>query len=272
MQGICAVLSEANYEGLITNRQNFSGKKSDLVYEIIKRAILYRRFESEAQLREQELARQFGCSQGTVREALMRLADDGLVERSGYRGTRVTQISLREAVEMVKVRLSIELAAAREIQRNGLDEEDREALEELTLQMDESHRDGDYLQTSELDRAFHDRIVRAAGMALLSPVLQRCSLHIHRYTMGGQEVPRESFQSPGLGNEHRVLLDELASGDLSRAEEAILGHMAHVLGRWAPSLFEAIGGGDAFTSESASWPRRGDAGSRQGGSLGGVRQ
>ncbi len=254
------MLSDAGYEDLIANRQRFAGKKSDLVYEIIKRAILYGRFEPEALMREQELARQFSCSQGTIREALMRLADDGLVERSGYRGTRITRLRLHEAVEMVRVRLSIERAAAREIQRTGF-EQDRAALEEMTLQMDESQNEGDCIQTSEIDRAFHDRIVRAAGMELLSPILQRCSLHIHRYTMGGQEVPREYYQTQGIGNDHRLLLDELASGDQQRADEAVLGHMAHVLGRWAPSLFDAIGG-EAFKAERAGLALTREAGSR----------
>lgn len=229
-----------NFEELIADRQTFGGKKSDIVYEVIKRMILYRGFQPEVQLREQELAGQFRCSQGTIREALMRLADDGLVERSGYRGTRVTGLSELEAVEMIKVRLSIERAAAREIQRNGLGRH-RAALEEITRKMDESQRKGDYLMASELDRCFHDGVVRAAGMELLSPILQRCSLHIHRFTIGGVEVPREYFQTPGSGNEHRALLEELASGNPQRAEAAVVEHLGHVLERWAPSLFEAVG-------------------------------
>ena len=263
------MVSDAKYEALIASRQNLGGKKSDHVYEIIKRAILYRHFEPEVQLREQELARQFSCSQGTVREALMRLADDGLVERSGYRGTRVTRLRLRESVEMVKVRLSIEQAAVRELQRTGLAEA-RAVLEALTLQMDEATRQGDFLHASELDRAFHDRVMRAAGMELLSPILQRCSLHIHRYTMGGMEVPRDSFQSPGIGSEHRVLLDELDSGDAGRAEQAILGHMAQVLRRWAPSLFEAIGP-EAFRGGGGAWAPAGKVRASAGEPLDGAR-
>ncbi|WP_102225340.1 GntR family transcriptional regulator [Acidimangrovimonas sediminis] len=229
-----------NFEEVIADRKSFGGKKSDIVYEVIKRMILYRGFTPETQLREQELAGQFRCSQGTIREALMRLADDGLVERSGYRGTRVTGLSQLEAVQMVRVRLSIERAAAREIQRTGLAEH-RAMLEEITEKMDASQHAGDYLMTSELDRSFHDRIVRAAGMELLSPILQRCSLHIHRYTIGGVEVPRDNFQKPGSGEEHRLLLEDLSSRDGLRAEKAVVAHLRHVLVRWAPSLLEAVG-------------------------------
>lgn len=236
--------SGARIEEWIAERQSFGGKKSDIVYEVVKRMILHRRFEPRMQLREQELAGQFRCSQGTIREALMRLADDGLVERSGYRGTRVTGLSLPEAVEMVKIRLSIERAAARALQICGLDAH-RAALEAITVKMAELQRTGDYLMASELDRSFHDGVVRAAGLELLSPILQRCSLHIHRFTIGGTEVPREYSQTEQIGNEHRLLLEELATGNPRQAEAAVVGHLAHVLRRWAPSLYEAVGE-DAF--------------------------
>lgn len=217
------------------------GKKSDVAYAIIKRAIILRNFGPGTLLREQELAREFQCSQGTVREALMRLDEDGLVERSGYRGTQVTDISHAEAAEMVRVRLSIEQSVARAIARNGLAEADREAVEQIIAAMGETQQSEDHLQASELDRAFHARLARASGMSLLSPILERCSLHIHRFTLGGLEVPREFFQESGVAAEHQLLLDEVASGDEARAMRAIARHLWHVLDRWAPSLLEAVG-------------------------------
>jgi DNA-binding GntR family transcriptional regulator len=217
------------------------GKKSDVAYGIIKRAIIFRTFEPGTLLREQELAREFQCSQGTVREALMRLDEDGLVQRSGYHGTQVTDISHDEAAEMVRVRLSIERSVARAIARNGLSPADRDAIEAMIAEMDQSRMRDDQFHGSELDRAFHARLASAAGMALLSPILERCSLHIHRFTLGGLEVPRDFFQESGVGDEHRKLLAELTSGDEARATAAIAGHLKHVLGRWAPSLLDAVG-------------------------------
>jgi len=227
------------------------GKKSDVAYGIIKRAIIFRNFEPGMLLREQELAREFQCSQGTVREALMRLGEDGLVQRSGYQGTQVTDISHNEAAEMVRVRLSIERAVAQNIARNGISAADRDALDAMIAEMDETHRREDQFHGSELDRAFHARVARAAGMALLSPILERCSLHIHRFTLGSVEVPREFFQESGVGNEHRYLLAELTSGDEIRAQRAIADHLAHVLGRWSPSLLDAVGQ-DAFTIQPSA--------------------
>ena len=181
----------------------------------------------------------------------MRLDEDGLVERSGYRGTQVTDISHAEAAEMVRVRLSIEQAVARAIARNGMSEADRDAIEATIAAMAQTQEREDHLAASELDRTFHTRLAKASGMSLLSPILERCSLHIHRITLGGLEVPREFFQESGVAAEHRLLLDEVSSGDETRATRAIAAHLHHVLSRWSPSLLDAVGP-DAFAPQTTT--------------------
>jgi len=219
---------------------NIGGKKSDQVYAALKRAILFRQIPPDEQLLEQSLAHEFGCSQGTVREALLRLDDEGLVKRSGYRGTRVTETSLAEAAEMVRIRLSIERSVARRIAESDISAS-KPQLDDLIEKMALSHEKDDLYQSSELDRAFHCALVVAAGMELLAPLLLRCALHIHRFTLSSLEVPRQFFQEAGVDAEHRALLDELTAGDPDRAERAIAGHLANVLRRWTPSLYQAVG-------------------------------
>jgi len=216
------------------------GKKSERVYEVLKQAILFRQFPPDTQFLETSIAGKFGCSQSTVREALLRLDEDGLVKRSGYQGTRVTDTSLAEAVEMIRVRLSIERGVAHAISANGV-EKHRAELDKIITEMDRATEDGDLYRRSSLDRAFHSKLAEAAGMGLLSPLLERCALHIHRYTLSGIDVPREFFQESGIGDEHRALLAEMTSSDPICAEKAIVMHLAQVLKRWAPSLFSAVG-------------------------------
>ena len=235
-----SMLSETDFGKFATDFRPIVGKKSDHVYGVVKQAILFRHFPPGAQLLEQSMAGQFACSQSTVREALLRLDEDGLVKRSGYRGTRVTDTSLPEAVEMVRVRLSIERGVARRLALGGANHDLRE-LEALTAQMDDSHGIDDLYRSSELDRAFHSRLAQASGMSLLSPLLVRCALHIHRFTLGGVEVPRDFYNEAGVGEEHRALLAEVTGGDPVRAEKAIIGHLRRVLERWSPSLIEAVG-------------------------------
>ena len=216
------------------------GRKSDQAHDQLKRDILLRRRPPGAHLLQQSLAGEFGCAQGTIREALLALEEEGLVERRGYRGAVVTETSRPEAAALVRVRLSIERGAARRLTRDGLGDQ-RAPLDAILGAMDRAHAAGDLYRCSELDRAFHATLARAAGMGLLSPILRRCALHIHRFTLGGVEVPREFFQESGLGDEHRALLDTLLGGPPAAAAQAAADHVAQVLLRWAPSLHAAAG-------------------------------
>lgn len=225
---------------LTADLPNLGGKKSDLIYIALKRAILFRQLLPDQQLLEQDLAGRFGCSQGTIREALLRLDDDGLVKRSGYRGTRVTETSLEEAVEMVRIRLSIERGVARKIATADFSQH-QDKIDGVIRQMAEAHKQDDLYRSSELDRAFHCSLASAADMDLLSPLLLRCALHIHRFTLSSVEVPRRFYQEAGVDVEHRALLEELTCGDPDHAEHAISDHLAHVLSRWTPSLYQAVG-------------------------------
>ena len=219
---------------------SLGGKKSERAYQMLRRAIILNHYPPGTSLREQTLAAEFECSQSTVREALLHLADDGLVDRRGYQGTMVTKTTLAEAAAMVRVRLLIERDVARRIAQNGLGASE-DALNALIARMDDSHSEGDLVHAGETDRAFHSELATAAGVELVSPILQRCTLHIHRFTLGSVEVPREFFQESGVGAEHRKLLRALTTTDEARAEAAIVSHLRHVLSRWSPSLLKAVG-------------------------------
>lgn len=235
------MLSEGEIAELLPAGGPIGGRKADHVHDLLMRAILFRRLAPGTQLLEQALARDLHCSQGTVREALLRLAEDGLVERRGYQGTVVTETTLDEAVEMVRIRLRIERAAAVRLASRGLGAAGEAETGRLLAEMDAAHQRADLSRCSELDRAFHAALVRSAGMGLLSPILSRCALHIHRFTLGGVEVPRDFYQEAGLGDEHRALLARLMQGPPSEAAQAVADHLARVLGRWAPSLLAAAG-------------------------------
>lgn len=227
-------------DGGVAPVMKLGGKKSDLAYNALKRAIVLRQYLPGQQIREQSIASEFQCSQSTVREALINLTQDGLVERTGYHGTHVTDTTLSEATALVNVRLTIERSVAKQLhaRRKVVD---AASIEAIFLQMDKAHATGDLFQCAELDREFHAGLAFLAGMAQLSPILKRCALHIHRYTLGSVEVPRHFFQETGVGDEHRELFALLCKGSSAHAERAIAQHLATVLQRWSPSLYAAVG-------------------------------
>lgn len=178
------------------------------------------------------------CSQGTVREALMRLEQDGLVTRLGYRGTVVSRPSLIEAAEMVKIRVHLECLGIQQA-KLPLRTQIAAQLAAITEEMDEAVGNSDYYRLSELDRKFHMTIFKQANLPSLESVLKRSALHIHRFTFMNAEdvVPDVDF-----GANHRDLQAALQEGDPANAETAIKSHIETVLIQFAPRLREAANG------------------------------
>ena len=82
--------------------------KSAAAFHALKHDIMLGELAPGTSLVELELAARFGCSQGTVREALLLLQEEGLVLRQGHRGTQVSDCTVDEAIEMFRVRQQIE--------------------------------------------------------------------------------------------------------------------------------------------------------------------
>src|SRR6476646_11085809 len=87
-------------------------RPADVVYGHVKRQIMLNELKPETALTELGLAHELGCSQGTIRETLLRLQEDGLVARTARRGTVVTRLTADEAQEMLILRRTIETRGA----------------------------------------------------------------------------------------------------------------------------------------------------------------
>ncbi len=209
-------------------------KKGDAAYHAMRRAILLGHLKAGESLTEQRIAGELACSQGTVREALLKLEQDGLVCRRGYRGTSVSATSVTEAIQMLGIRLALESAAFESVARqrpSGLAEE----LEEIVDQMHRVLRSEDPYLSSELDRRFHLTVMRASGLLALEPILCRCTLHIHRYTYLGADLTSPDAR---FAERHVDLLAAINSGDGALAAASVRDHIEDVIRTWAPGLAE----------------------------------
>jgi len=213
-------------------------RKGNAVYHALKSAILLRQLEPEESIGEQQVAGELGCSQGTVREALLRLQEDGLVERRGYRGTLVSVTTMAEAAEMAMIRIRLETEGIRRAQKT-YDAGRRHELVDILERMERAGENGDAYSLSELDRLFHLTLFDAARMAILKPVLSRCALHMHRYTFANDPQQKLTLSPVEL---HAPILNALDAGDPDGAARAVKSHIEAVLERWSPELLRTIQG------------------------------
>ncbi len=191
----------------------------EAAYERLKRAITEGEFLPGDRLAEPELATRLGVSRTPVREAIQRLAQEGLVELLPGRGARVKRLSPLEVAEVYEVRSAIEAEAARLAAERATDAEIA-SLARLQARIEALDPDDHKAQT-EADLAFHAALVEAAHNRRLGEFfhsLDALLALIKRYS-------RDQNQSPATLAEHRSIVEALRARDPEAAACAVRRHV-----------------------------------------------
>jgi DNA-binding GntR family transcriptional regulator len=218
--------------GLRTLTQVRTASLVDQVWTQLRSLILTGRLGPGTRLVELEIASQMGTSQGSVREALQRLEQDGLVERRGRRGTFVTEVSIDELREIFAVRELLEGFAARTTARS-ISSAQLSELQALIEQMRVAGRAGNMVGLVDADMAFHRQIclwsARPTLMRAWIPLytqLQRFIVTTHPHYFSNLEE---------IADTHQPILDALRDHDPDAAARHIQEHMALIWSRIAAS-------------------------------------
>lgn len=136
---------------------------ADQIAENIRMAVLYGQLDSAEPLTEASIATQLGVSRAPVREALITLSTEGLVEKIPNRGTyRILALTHRGVDEIFELRTALEVLAFKKAASNiGPTEAAR--LEELSSQMGAAAGRGDGAEFAHLDMLFHSYIYELAS-------------------------------------------------------------------------------------------------------------
>lgn len=201
-----------------------ASRKAAQIYRALRKDIVFARLKPGEAMPEIALARQYAASQGTIREALMRLQEDGLVRRDGYRGTAVSRISADEARELLDLRLKLELAGCRNsASKAGTDLP--AVLSTITTEMEAAAIADEHYDVIELDHDFHLALFRAADLPVLEPVLSRCILHMHRLAFISGPRSRPLIVS---ARRHWEIVEALKTGDAETLRTAVRRHIETV--------------------------------------------
>lgn len=179
------------------------------------------------------LAARFGVSATPVREALLDLAKEGLVEAVRNKGFRVTVLSERDLDEIYALRVMLEVPAVGQVARSAHATEAR-ALRPLALAIEQEagSRDAppDLVAYLEADRRFHLALLGLLGQRRLVAMVG--SLRSQARLYGLAELA-ERGQLVRSAREHRRLLQLVVRGDGDAAEELMRRHLGHTRGIWA---------------------------------------
>lgn len=195
------------------------------VFEKLRELIIALDLPPGTLLSRAELAERFKLSQTPIRDALMRLGEEGLVDVFPQHATLVSRISIESARQAHFVRRSIELEVVRELASIA----DGALIARLRgfVDLQESVRDsGDYHDFIAADQAFHRHMYEAAGVPDLWALVRRLSGHVDR--LRRLHLP-EAGKAQAIVREHRRILDAIAKHDAPAAQARLREHLSGTL-------------------------------------------
>ncbi|MEU4454486.1 GntR family transcriptional regulator [Nocardioides sp. NPDC023903] len=137
---------------------------ADLAYQALRRSIIDGSLEMGERLKETEIAEELQMSRAPVREAIQRLAGEGLVVREAHLGAQVLKVTAEDVADLYNVRLSLETAALRLYLANGVD---KAPLSQLMDDMKSAAANADVDGVVAAELNWHRHIVEASGSALI---------------------------------------------------------------------------------------------------------
>ena len=197
---------------------------TDRIYQLLKENIVRHRLKPGARLLDQEIADSLGVSRTPVREAISRLGAEGLVNIITRRGAFVTDLSPKDIKDIYEVREVLEVLAVR-LAVPLLRDEHVLALEETLEECSTALDNAAYLTCFELDRKFHDQVVKLSGNTKL--------VEINILLGGNIQITRwrhcqDGYRQKLSLQQHRAILDALIKRDADLASKLVRDHISSV--------------------------------------------
>ncbi|KXK62804.1 hypothetical protein AWW66_06355 [Micromonospora rosaria] len=197
-----------------------SVRAGEVIYRAIRDRIVSGELRPGVRLSVPALAEEFSVSRSPVRDAVIRLVQDGLATETMNRGAVVARIGGAELVSLYEAREALEWATARLAAQRYTP-----ALRRTLLGLLTEHRTvaeaGDFARHLELDAAFHQEIRQAAQSPVLAQMLDGVQGRV-RLAMRSTSVRGGMMLAV---DEHQAIFEAICAGDPEGAAEAALAHI-----------------------------------------------
>jgi len=229
------------------------------VYAVLREHIVKAHFLPGAALSEKRLAEEFGVSRTPVREALIRLAEDGLVNIVPQSGTYVAPIDVGAVCDSQLIREALEcatvFAAARKVKPDEADD-----LARILADQKRHLAVGDHEGFVAADDALHARLIEISGHRGVARTVQGAKLHLDRIRyIAGEDSPHIHV----VIDQHEEIIDRVIHHDGRGARRAMRGHLRLVFEKLDRLLWErqilfanaALSGGRGGRERAMPTPR-----------------
>ena len=210
-----------------------AGSIAEQVFHTLRSSIVTMQLTPATALSEQDIAGRLNVSRQPVREAFIKLSEIGLVRVLPQRGTFVVKISAKAVTDARFVREAVECAIARRASE-GIGEAAMDELRGILTEQRRAARDPETFFM--LDEAFHRGLANAAECAYAWKVIEEAKAQMDRvrYLSLPDATPVDH-----LITQHQAILDAIAAGRGSAAEQAMQDHLREIL-KSLPRLSQAF--------------------------------
>lgn len=191
----------------------------------LREAILRGAYAPRQRLIEADLADEYGASRFTLRNALIQLESEGLVELQPNRGARVREITVEEAIEITEIRQAVEsLVAARAAEK--VSDEQIGFLRQVGDQMRAAVEHNELMRYSDLNSTLHSSLRDIADHSASTRVLAQLHGQMVRHQFRLFLVPGR----PGTSlPEHLAIIEAVCTRDPDAAAAAMAAHVGSVI-------------------------------------------
>ena len=197
---------------------------TDSKYDKLRDAIVHGTLAPNARLVESDLGTSFEMSRGAVRNALIRLEQEGLVVREPYRGARVRRVSDAEAVEILQARAVLEGLAVRQAAQR-IDDAGSARLRTALARHRELLELGDLLGASDANAELHALLLELSAHSTARRLIGALNSQTVRYQYRTLLIPGRPAASLA---EHEAIVKAVVAGDSGEAEGAMRRHLFNV--------------------------------------------
>lgn len=189
---------------------------SERAYRRLKRLILDNEIAAGSQMLELEAAARLGMSRTPVREAMVRLEQEGMVELRPRHGMRVLPISPDAMAEIYEILTALEGMAAEVAARKGASPTQLAGLQQAVDEMEDALAADELVRWSEADAGFHRQLVEIAGNRRLLAIVEQVSDQAHRARL---TTLRLRPKPVGSNRDHAALVQAIRERNPEKARE-----------------------------------------------------
>jgi DNA-binding GntR family transcriptional regulator len=194
---------------------------NEKVYQYLKDQIIHLTIKPGERINTRELRNQLQISQTPLKDALFRLAGEGLVEVSSRRGSFVRDITAKDIREIEDTRIILETGAVDVVARHITDDQinELEKLYEETISIENN----EYARFMEKDNAYHLTIIKYANNDVLFDIYKKLNAHMQivRYQFARQQRSKLDWTD----KDHFEILSALKDRNPERAKAAMKRHL-----------------------------------------------